>query len=256
MPKTSRFSRKEILRFAAEQYGSEPEYLWRTSPDAAVLRHEDNRKWYAIFMLVERQKLGLPGSGKIDILNVKCDVAIRGSFVTQKGFLPAYHMHHTHWLTVLLDGSVDKETIVFLLNSSFDLTASRQTHQQFGLTRHAEWVVPANPKYYDIEAEFNENDIIHWKQSNNILVDDIVYIYVTAPCSAIRYKCRVLEVNIPHKYEKDDLRIKKVMRIECLRKFDKHLFGRDKLREFGINAIRGPRSMPIGLANEIARLTE
>ncbi|HBO39038.1 MAG TPA: MmcQ protein, partial [Pasteurellaceae bacterium] len=50
--------------------------------------------------------------------------------------------------------------------------------------------------------------------------------------------------NIPHKYEKDDLRIKKVMRIECLRKFDKHLFGRDKLREFGINAIRGPRSMP------------
>ncbi|HBO39037.1 MAG TPA: MmcQ protein, partial [Pasteurellaceae bacterium] len=95
---------------------------------------------------------------------------------------------------VLLDGSVDKETIIFLLNSSFDLTASRQTHQQLGLARHAEWVVPANPKYYDIEAEFNENDIIHWKQSNNILVDDIVYIYVTAPCSAIRYKCRVLEV--------------------------------------------------------------
>ncbi|WP_048736334.1 MmcQ/YjbR family DNA-binding protein [Necropsobacter massiliensis] len=248
--------RETLFALALTQYGAEAEYLWRTAPDAAVLRHADNRKWYAVFMLVERQKLGLSGTGKVDIMNVKCDPVLHSTFVAQPGFLPGYHMHHGHWLSVMLDGSVDKETAIFLLNSSFDLTASRTTHKQFGITRYTEWLVPANPKYYDIERQFNEHDVIYWKQSSNIAVDDTVYIYVAAPSSALRYKCRVLEVNIPREYEKGDLRIKRVMRIQCLRKYEPHLFGRDKLREFGISAVRGPRHMPSALSQEIARVTE
>lgn len=247
--------REDILTFAWQQYGSEAEYLWRTSPDSAILRHGDNRKWYAVFMTVEREKLGLGTGGNTQIMNVKCDPVIHAAFLTQKGFLPGYHMHHGHWLSVLLDGSVDKDTIIFLLNSSFDLTASRQTHKRFGIARYTEWLVPANPKYYDIESQLHENDVIFWKQSNNIAVDDTVYIYVTAPTAALRYKCQVLEVNIPRKYEKGDLRIKRVMRIKCLQKYAPHLFGREKLREFGISAVRGPRHMPHALSDEIARLS-
>ena len=45
--------RKEILQFAAEQYGTEPAYLWAKYPRYAALRHND-KKWYALIMDVPK----------------------------------------------------------------------------------------------------------------------------------------------------------------------------------------------------------
>lgn len=53
--------RAEILAYGKEKYHSEAEYLWADTPDAAVLRHNDNRKWYALVMKVERARMGIPG---------------------------------------------------------------------------------------------------------------------------------------------------------------------------------------------------
>ena len=50
--------REEIFQYVKEQYGTEPEYLWKKDPDSAVLRHK-NGKWYAIIMVVEKKILGL-----------------------------------------------------------------------------------------------------------------------------------------------------------------------------------------------------
>lgn len=63
--------RKNILDYANKKFGNIPEYLWFRFPQFAVLRHTDNGKWYAIIMDVPREKLGLAGSEKVDILNVK-----------------------------------------------------------------------------------------------------------------------------------------------------------------------------------------
>ena len=61
-----------------------------------------------------------------------------------------------------------------------------------------EWLVPSNPKYFDIVSAFEELDEITWKQGNdNIQVGDTVYLYVGAPYSAILYKCKVTETDIP-----------------------------------------------------------
>ena len=48
--------REEIFQYVKEQYGTEPEYLWKKDPDSAVLRHK-NGKWYAIIMAVEKKTL-------------------------------------------------------------------------------------------------------------------------------------------------------------------------------------------------------
>ena len=61
--------REEIFRYVKEQYGTEPEYLWKKDPDSAVLRHKSG-KWYAIIMAVEKKTLGLEEDGKIDILDM------------------------------------------------------------------------------------------------------------------------------------------------------------------------------------------
>lgn len=54
-------SREEILAYAAETYGAQPEYPWEKHPTYGVLRHRHNRKWFAVVMEVPRCKLHLEG---------------------------------------------------------------------------------------------------------------------------------------------------------------------------------------------------
>lgn len=40
--------RNDVFKYANETYGTEEEYLWRKSPDAAVLRNGKSGKWYGL----------------------------------------------------------------------------------------------------------------------------------------------------------------------------------------------------------------
>ena len=73
-------------------------------------------------MDVPRDKLGLAGTGNAEVLNVKCAPLLVGSLWLQAGFLPAYHMNKSSWITAALDGSVPAETIELLLDVSYELT--------------------------------------------------------------------------------------------------------------------------------------
>jgi hypothetical protein len=64
-----------------------------------------------------------------------------------------------------------------------------------------EWIIPSNPKYYDIIHAFDETDTIDWKQGAGIKMGDTVFMYVGAPVSAVLYKCKVTETNIPYQYQ-------------------------------------------------------
>ena len=115
-----RVDRKEIFEYVKKQYGTIPEYLWSSSPDSAVLRHQ-NGKWYAVIMNVERSKLGLNGDGTVEIIDVKCDPEMTGMIIQTYGFLPGYHMNKQHWITILLDGTVGESKILDFLDMSYDL---------------------------------------------------------------------------------------------------------------------------------------
>lgn len=84
--KTQTSIRENVLRAAAEKYRAEPEYLWMNDPDAAVLRHTENRKWFALLMRLPRRTLGLSGEEKVDILNVKCDTLLVELLLQEPGF--------------------------------------------------------------------------------------------------------------------------------------------------------------------------
>lgn len=259
MPCKAKYScRESVFKYAADKYKTNPEYLWASYPEYAVLRHLDNKKWYAVIMNVQKKKLGLSGKdfGKdvVDILDVKVDPVMGGSLLAEKGFMPAYHMHKGNWITVLLDGTVSDDMIFFLLDMSFELTASKKTLSEINRADKREWLVPANPKYYDIEKAFAENDTIMWKQSSNISVGDIIYIYMAAPFSAIRYKCVAEEVNIPYKYDDGNVSMRYVMKIRLLHRFDDGQLNFAELKELGVRAVRGPRSVPYSLHRRIEEL--
>lgn len=77
-------------------------------------------------MNIHRSKLGIEGDAYVDILNVKADPVMAGSFLSKEGFLPGYHMHKGNWITVLLDGTVPMDIIELLLDTSFSLTDKKR----------------------------------------------------------------------------------------------------------------------------------
>lgn len=99
--------RKDVFEYVKKQYGTVPEYLWKESPESAVLRHK-NGKWYAVLMQVKKSKLELEGEGTVDIINVKCEPDMVGVLIETYGFLPGYHMNKEHWITMLMDGTVSE----------------------------------------------------------------------------------------------------------------------------------------------------
>ncbi len=117
--------REQLLRYVRETYRVEPDYPFPTAPEYPVLRHVDNRKWFALIMDVPRERLSLRGTGKVDIINLKCSAALSGTLRMQPGILPAYHMNREHWISVLLDGTVAPEDIYPLVDLSYHLTANR-----------------------------------------------------------------------------------------------------------------------------------
>lgn len=246
--------RDDILQYALEYYGTTPEYLWAKYPGYAVLRHQSNKKWYAIIMDIPREKLGLPGGGMVDILDLKCDPLMSGSLLEEKGILPGYHMNKGNWITVLLDGSVEKDLILSLLDMSHELTSGRKKAPKVKQPVHREWIVPANPKYFDLEKAFAESEIILWKQSSSISVGDIVYLYVAAPVSAILYQCKAVEVDIPTQYDDGKVRMNRMMKIQLLHRFPKDQLNFKKLNAHGVFAVRGPRHLPNSLLHEINNL--
>lgn len=241
--------RDKVLVYAEKTYGTKPEYLWARFPGYAVLRHTVGTKWYGIIMDIPAEKLNLKSRERIDILEIKCDPVIEGMLRQRKGILPAYHMKKGSWLTVLLDGTLTDEEVFELLDLSFDCTSSKSGKGR----RITEWIVPANTKYFDIDAEIagSSDGVILWKQSSNIQVGDTVYMYLSAPVSAIRYKCVAVEVNIPYEYHDEFMSMTKAMRLKVIKKYDGEPIGIEKLRQHGVNAVRGPRSIPRSLVEEI-----
>ena len=118
-------TRAELTRYIFDTYSVEPDYPFYGDDTSAVFRHAGNRKWFALVMNIPAQKLGLPTDARIDIVNMKCDPLLIGSFRGLPGLFPAYHMNRENWITAVLDGSAEDEIIKTLLDLSYHATASK-----------------------------------------------------------------------------------------------------------------------------------
>ncbi len=231
-----------ITNLIKEKYGDEPEMEWESSPGFGVFRNQNSKKWYGLIMNIDKSKIDPKLSGEVEVINIKLEPNEILDLLKKDGFYPAYHMNKKSWITILLDDTVSDKVIMELVNKSYSYTVTNKNN---------EWIIPANPKYFDIEKALAERNILNWKQSTDIQVNDIVYLYVAQPYSSIMYKFKVLEVNIPYQYKNEKLKIKKVMKIELIKKYVKGKYSFEKLKEYGINAVRGPRYMPLNLSQYI-----
>ena len=116
-------TKQEFLEYCLNTYGTSPDYPFNEDFETAVLRHTNNRKWYAIVMRVPRRKFGFDSDEVIDVVNLKLPTEMFGSFDAADGVYPAYHMNKLHWISVLLPDAPD-DVVQFLVNVSFEATKS------------------------------------------------------------------------------------------------------------------------------------
>ena len=122
-------NRKDFLKYCLDIYGTSPDYPFNEDFETAVLRHTNNRKWYAIVMRVPRRKFGFDSDEVIDVVNLKLPTEMFGSFGAPDGVYPAYHMNKLHWISVLLPDAPD-DVVQFLVNVSFEATKSSKKKEK------------------------------------------------------------------------------------------------------------------------------
>ena len=122
-------TRRDFLEYCKDTYGTEADYPFDEDFETAVLRHRDNRKWYALVMRVSRRKFGLDSDEVIDVVNMKLPTEMFGSFGVADGVYPAYHMNKFHWISVLLPDAPD-HVVKFLVNASFEVTKNKRKRRK------------------------------------------------------------------------------------------------------------------------------
>lgn len=229
-----------ITKRIMEIYHNKPEFIWKDFPECAIFRNPNNEKWYGIIMSIDKSKIDKKSIGKVEVINVKLDYKTISHLLKKNGFYPSYHMNKKNWITIVLDDTLSDKEVMEYVSISHKYTKTID-----------EWIIPANPKYYDIINCFKDRNIIEWKQSNNIKIGDIIYLYIAAPYSAILYKCEAIEINIPYEYKDNNLSMNRIMKIKLLEEYDKNKYTFSKLNGYGIKAIRGPRSVPERLSKDL-----
>ncbi|MGI6012867.1 MAG: MmcQ/YjbR family DNA-binding protein [Oscillospiraceae bacterium] len=90
-------------------------------PNWTAIRHQRNRKIFAL--IFERE-------GKIWI-NVKADpqwgALWRNAY---PAVVPGYHMNKQHWISIILDGSMEEADIWRLIRDSYSLTAPKRNKER------------------------------------------------------------------------------------------------------------------------------
>lgn len=118
--------KQEFESVVCERYGIDGDHPFEGDIDTTVFRHPSNRKWFGIVMQVPKCRFEGTSIELVNVINVKCPYEVASSFLAEKGFYPAYHMNKKHWLTILLDGSVELDTVLWFLDISHDLTRTKR----------------------------------------------------------------------------------------------------------------------------------
>ena len=117
--------RNVIEKYINKKYDALQEYPWADTPNFTTFKHKDNMKWFALIMDISYERLKIDKEGIVNVINLKNIPEMIGGLRKEEGILPAYHMNKEHWITVLLDGTVEKEEICNLIDISFELTIKK-----------------------------------------------------------------------------------------------------------------------------------
>ena len=122
------------------------------------------------------------------------------------------------------------------------------------------WMIICNTQKFDLPMHFENTNKLVWKQPKNIEVGDKILIYLSTPFSAIKYACKVHEINISDKsrilqfYKDKATNVKEsdlYMEIELIHTFGNEDLSRKKLLTYNVNCFQRPTKTPEKLLQHV-----
>ena len=227
-----------LAEYIIEKYQNKPEFLWDKNPGFGVFLGRNN-KWYAIIMNIDKSKLSKE-AGEVEVINIKLSKEEISTLLNKRGYYKAYHMNKQSWISIILDDTLADSEIMNLIDKSYNL-----------VNQKGNWLIPANPKYYDVINHFKSDKTITWKQSSEIYPGDTVYIYLGSPYSSVMFKCEATEVNIPYGFKNENIKMKYIMKLKLLKEYNQGDISFKYLTSLGIKAIRGPRKITEAISQKL-----
>lgn len=83
-----------------------------------------------------------------------------------------------------------------MLNGRTLIQESRAPIVQIEVEMKDYWIIPCNPKHFDVITRFETDSTVIWRNSFSIRKGDVAYIYLSAPFSEIRYRCNVISEEV------------------------------------------------------------
>ncbi len=260
-----------LAAWIAVEYGDEAEFPWEKYPGNGTFKCPENGKWYGIIMPVAFGKLTKAAQDAkdvgaetlnlfsyqpedvVEVINLKADPAKIPQLTRRAGIFPAWHMNKKHWISVILDDTLEDEEVADMIRSSHELVEGKKSAAN---VRGDAWIIPSDPKIYDVDAGFAAGaGSIEWHQHNNIHPGDEVYIYSTAPNSAILYRCVVEASDLPyHGMFVESKGYQRSMRIRLQEKYPKDRYPLSFMKANGGSVVRSARRMPAQLLEAMRRV--
>ena len=119
------------------------------------------------------------------------------------------------------------------------------------------WIFISSTKQFRMHDWLNENDFVDYFQKNKVHVNDIVYLYTTAPVCRIEYKMIVERINIPLSEGVDDSAYSllpqpvhhnpqdRIIRLMLIKRVDDPRLSLSNLREHGLkSSMQGNLKVP------------
>ena len=113
-PSLSTSQADEVIHWVFQEFNENPDYPF-SEKLTYVLRVSKNQKWYALFMDLPLSKIGLDSDKNTIILNLRIEENDR---INYPFIFPAYHMNKKHWCSVPLDGRMDTDLLLELVQKS------------------------------------------------------------------------------------------------------------------------------------------
>lgn len=105
------------------------------------------------------------------------------------------------------------------------------------------WIVPCSVKFYDVVGHLKEKKTIVWRKVSALREGDTVYLYLGAPYSEIKYRCRIINDNVDEQTlaenayairKSDRMRKFKYLLLELEYTYPDGVLSLDKLRAHGL----------------------
>ncbi len=115
-----------VIKYIKDKYHDDLEFLWEKYDHNAIIRNKKNNKWYAVFLTINANKLGLSNNESIEILDLMYQKDSITKIIDYEKIFPGYRMNKKSWITIKLDGSISLEELYRLIDNSYNISISKK----------------------------------------------------------------------------------------------------------------------------------